>query len=149
MAAVTTYRVHARRWDRGWELHIEGVGVTQTRRLTNAEAMARDYIALDLDVPADSFEIEVIPQVGDGLDAEMRAARQATAEAKDAERRAAKASRHVAKKLKDIGLTGKEIAAILKLSPQRVSQLLTGSRNQISSAADNGMAACGDRPSRS
>lgn len=43
----TTYTVIAKRWDRGWELHINGVGVTQSRALNDAEAMVRDYIALD------------------------------------------------------------------------------------------------------
>lgn len=53
--------VKAVRWDHGWELHIEGFGVTQTRNLAGAEAMVRDYIAddvvnvaaVDVDISAD------------------------------------------------------------------------------------------------
>lgn len=133
---MTTYTVHARHWDRGWELHIQGVGVTQVRRLTEAEAMARDYIALDLDVPKDSFEVEIVPEMGEGLDAEMQAARAATAAAKIAEAEAARSSRNVAAKLKGKGLTGREIAAVLRVSPQRVSQLLSTSRRYRSNSAD-------------
>ncbi|GAB3443120.1 hypothetical protein GCM10027570_10920 [Streptomonospora sediminis] len=46
----TTYRVRALRWKGGWELHIDGVGATQTRRLTAAGDMARDYIARALGI---------------------------------------------------------------------------------------------------
>jgi hypothetical protein len=42
-----TYTVRARHWERGWELHVEGVGVTQSRTLARAEAMVRDYLRLD------------------------------------------------------------------------------------------------------
>jgi hypothetical protein len=63
-----TYTVRASRWDRGWELHIAGPnryeGTTQAGGLRSAEAMARDYIALDLDVPEDSFDVKVVPEVG-------------------------------------------------------------------------------------
>jgi hypothetical protein len=44
MAAMSTYGVRARRWAHGWELHVEGVGVTQSRNLDGAERMVRDYI---------------------------------------------------------------------------------------------------------
>ncbi|MDX6738188.1 hypothetical protein [Actinocorallia sp. A-T 12471] len=118
------YTVRALRWERGWELHIDGVGVTQVHRLTEAEAAARDYIALELDVPADAFSVLIVPSVGDGLDEEMRAAREATAAAQSAAAEAARSTRTVAYKLKREGLTGKEIATILHVSPQRVSQLL-------------------------
>jgi hypothetical protein len=50
MVEVTTYRVTAKRWARGWEL----------------------------DVPADSFNVEITPAVGDGLDAAAQVAREAT-----------------------------------------------------------------------
>jgi hypothetical protein len=44
MAAMTTYVVRAKRWAHGWELHIDGIGVTQSRTLDGAEQMVRDYI---------------------------------------------------------------------------------------------------------
>ena len=44
------YTVTAKRWEHGWELHIDGIGVTQSRLLSDAEAMVRDYLATD-DVP--------------------------------------------------------------------------------------------------
>jgi hypothetical protein len=54
---VTTYTVHAKRWARGWELHVDGVGVTQTHGLSAAEAMARSYIAMMREVDPDSFTV--------------------------------------------------------------------------------------------
>jgi hypothetical protein len=41
---MSTYTVRAKRWKHGWELHIDGVGVTQSRNLDGAEKMVRDYI---------------------------------------------------------------------------------------------------------
>lgn len=124
----TTYRVRAKRWTRGWELHIDGVGVTQSRSLADAEAMVRDYISLDLDVPADSFDIDVIPQIGGGLDEEVTKARRQIREAAKAQRQAADRSRQVVRRLKAEGLSGKDTAVVLGISPQRVSQLATDRR---------------------
>jgi hypothetical protein len=61
MAAMKTYKVRAKRWARGWELHIDGLGVTQSHSLRDAEGMARDYIALDTEVPPESFVVEIVP----------------------------------------------------------------------------------------
>jgi hypothetical protein len=41
---VSTYTVRARRWEHGWELHIDGVGVTQSRDLDGAEQTVRAYL---------------------------------------------------------------------------------------------------------
>jgi hypothetical protein len=60
---MTTYTVHARPWEHGWELHIDGVGVTQSEGLDDAEDTVRDYIALDLDVPPSSFDVKLETEV--------------------------------------------------------------------------------------
>jgi hypothetical protein len=41
---VTVYTARAVRWSGGWELHVEGVGVTQVRILSKATQQARDLI---------------------------------------------------------------------------------------------------------
>ena len=120
---MTTYEVTARRWKRGWELHIHSVGVTQSHGLKDAEVMARDYIATVLDVGPATFDVRVTPEVGAGMDAEIAQARRAVQEAEDAQKAAAAQSRKVVAKLIDAGLTGKDVATVLKISPQRVSQL--------------------------
>lgn len=82
MASVKTYTARAKRWEHGWELHIDGVGVTQSHSLLEAEMMVRDYIALDLEVPTDSFNVEIEPELGDDpFTPEERAAAEAFAEA--------------------------------------------------------------------
>jgi DNA-directed RNA polymerase specialized sigma subunit len=121
---VTTYNVTARRWKRGWELHIEGVGVTQARGLGEAESMVRDYVESLTGQDGSGSTIVITPEVGGGLDEEARAARDAVAAADMATREAAARSRRVARDLKAAGLSGRDIAAVLRISAQRVSQLL-------------------------
>jgi hypothetical protein len=125
---MKTYKVRAKRWARGWELHIDGVGVTQSHSLRDAEGMARDYIALDTDVLPESFVVEIVPEIGHGLDEKTLAARKAVADASHAQRAAAAQAREAARELRAAGLSGRDIAKVLNVSPQRVSQLLkTGS----------------------
>ncbi len=124
MAVVTTYSVTARHWKRGWELHIDGVGVTQSHSLADAEAMVRDYIESLTGADTSDAAIVITPEVGDGLDERARSAREAIAAADRATREAAAQSRKVARDLSRAGLSGRDIAAILKVSAQRVSQLL-------------------------
>jgi hypothetical protein len=119
-----TYNVRAKRWEHGWELHIDGVGVTQSRSLWDAEMMARDLIGRRLGVADDSFDVVITPEIGDGLDEQTRAARAAVTDADRAQRRAAAQSREAARQLQRAGLTGRDIAKVLNVSPQRVSQLL-------------------------
>jgi hypothetical protein len=121
---MTTYSVTARRWKRGWELHIDGIGVTQSRNLAEAESMVRDYAESLTGTDAHDAKVVITAVVGGGLDEEARAAREAVAAADKATREAAARSRKVARDLNEAGLSGRDIAAILKVSAQRVSQLL-------------------------
>ncbi len=75
------YNVRAKRWEHGWELHIDGVGVTQSRSLWDAEMMARDLISRREGIPADSFDVAITPEIGGGLDEQTRAAREAVTDA--------------------------------------------------------------------
>jgi hypothetical protein len=140
---MTTYRVTAKRWKRGWELHIVGEGVTQSRSLAEAEDMVRDYIAVMNGVPERSFNVEITPEVGGGLDEAVRAAREAVRSAEAARRSAALASRSIATRLRAAGLTGRDIAVVLGVSAQRVSQLLrdttpSGSDEALRSSQSSG-----------
>jgi DNA-directed RNA polymerase specialized sigma24 family protein len=124
MAAMSTYNVRAKRWKHGWELHIDGIGVTQSRNLDGAEEMVRDYIETLTDHDTADDAVVIRPEVGGGLDEAADAAREAIAEAEQALRAAAARSRQVARQLRQEGLSGRDIAAILHVSAQRVSQLL-------------------------
>lgn len=121
------YEVTAKRWAKGWELHITDVGVTQVRTLNDAEDMARDYIGSLLDIPdADipAIDVEITPELPAELAARVTAAKTAVRSAEENRKAAAVFQRDVARELKDAGLTQGETAVILGVSPQRVSQLL-------------------------
>jgi hypothetical protein len=130
MADVTAYTVHARRWEHGWELHIDTVGITQSHGLADAADMARSYIAMRRSVPIESVVVDIVPEIGDGLDSDVTEARDAVRQAEQAQRDAAARSRTVACKLRERGLSGRDISVVLRVSPQRVSQLLRAQDRQ-------------------
>lgn len=123
-----TYTARAVRWQHGWELHIDGYGVTQSHTLADAPAMARDYLAtrLDNDDISES-DIQIVPDLGTAINTRIAAVRTARAEADRARDVAAAESRQVVAALKGDGLSGREIALILGISQQRVSQLFNES----------------------
>lgn len=122
---MKTYLVRAVRWDKGWELHIPDVGVTQSHGLADAEEMAADYIRSLTGNEPGSFSVEIEIQIGDDLDELVELARRHVTAAAEAQKAAAAESREVARRLKDKGLTGRDIAAVLGVSPQRISQLIS------------------------
>jgi len=61
-AGRPAYTAIARRWEHGLELHVNGVGVTQSHGMDDAEAMARDYIALSTGADPGSFDVEIISE---------------------------------------------------------------------------------------
>ena len=122
---MTTYSVRAKRWERGWELHIDGVGVTQSHNLAEAESMSRSYISMTTGAPATAFSVDIVPEIGSGIHEAARDARKAARQAEEAQRGAAQQLRHVTAELKKRGLTGRDIARVLEVTPQRVSQLLS------------------------
>jgi predicted XRE-type DNA-binding protein len=133
MAAVNTYTAHARKWEGGWELHIDGVGVTQSRTLRDAERMVRSYVCMDTGADRDSFAVEILPDLA-GLETRVRQVRATTARAEAAQRKAATMTRAVVRDLKARGLSGNDIAAVLNVSPQRVSQLAKSEQSETRSA---------------
>lgn len=126
---MSTFNVTAKRWGSYWELHIAAadgthVGVTQSRTLGTAERMVRDYLALDLGGEPAGFDVTITPALDGNLAGEAAAAREAVRNAEQAQRDAAVSSRDIARRLKAAGLSGADIAAVLKVSAQRVSQLV-------------------------
>ena len=120
-----TYTVDAKRWEHGWELHVEGLGVTQSRSLHSAARMAREYISLIEGISDEStIDVEIRPQIENALSEEVIAARKAVHELGERQREVATLWRTAAKDLAESGLSGADIAVVLAVSPQRVSQLL-------------------------
>lgn len=118
-----TYEVHARRWEGGWELHISDEDATQSHTLSEAEAMVRDYLAVEHDADPGSFDVRIIPEI-DGLEAEAAKLREEIANLQRTQAEIAAQSRTLARRLRAMGLSGADTAVVLGVSPQRVSQLL-------------------------
>ena len=117
------YTVHARRWQHGWELHVDGVGVTQTRVLEHAKGQVCDLVETMIDSRPAEDDIEVTLDVGD-LGSRAQEVREMTAQAGDLQRRAATASRQVVADMRSVGLSVSDIATVLGVSRGRVSQLI-------------------------
>ena len=125
------YAVRAKRWKHGWELHIEGEGVTQVRTLATAEQQVRDYLESLHDRSFATAEIAIWYDMA-GLERDVDAAREATRAATEAQTRAAMRSRSVASTLRQRGLSVSDTAFVLGVSRGRVSQLTsTTKREQV------------------
>jgi DNA-directed RNA polymerase specialized sigma24 family protein len=115
----------AHRWEHGWELRLNGEAVTQVTTLDKAIGQIRHYLdTVTPEVDHSSWEITVTPDLGN-LGARVRAAREATAAAAQAQEDAARSSREVARELRAAGLSVTDAAAILGVSRGRVSQLVS------------------------
>jgi hypothetical protein len=125
-SSTTTYAVTAKRWKHGWELHIDGIGVTQSKTLATAEQMVRDYIETLTDQDVSGAEVIITPELG-ALGKKVRTVRAQVDAAEQAQRDAAKAKRQLADDLRAAGLSVSDTAAILGVSRGRVSQLSNAS----------------------
>lgn len=126
---MSEYTVTARRWEGGWELHIDGVGVTQCRTLDQADQEVRDYIETLTDKDASAATVTIIPELG-GLEREVSSARDQARAAAEAQVAAAERSRKVVRKLQDAGLSVSDMAAVLGVSRGRISQLTSASEGR-------------------
>ena len=130
--ARLSVEVAARRWEHGWELHVSDergpLVVLPTRRLSAAERTVRDFVVEHNGVSPRSVKVRITVTLDNGLDSgldeEIAAVRAAVDHAERAQREAAARSRALALRLREAGLTGADIAVVLRVSPQRVSQLM-------------------------
>lgn len=116
------YTARAVHWDRGWEVHIDDVGVTQSRTLSGAAPMACAYLASMLGGDSADYDVAVEPDL-DGLEDVVSAVRVASREAAERQQAAGAKSREVARELRRRGLSVSDIAELMGLSRGRVSQL--------------------------
>jgi len=119
------YTATAVREGRFWVVDVHGVGRTQGRTAAEAREMALDLIAVMADEDAQDVDLALEFTVGDIEATEVAEVRVAVADAALAQERAATRSRNLAARLRAAGLTGRDIAEILGVSPQRVSQLMS------------------------
>jgi DNA-directed RNA polymerase specialized sigma subunit len=125
---MNAYRVTATRDGDWWSLvahDVEGREVaSQSRRLDQADAAIREAIALVLDLDEDGFEVDVRPDLGrvevSDDTVETLELRRALAELGDRARRRTPAA---VAELRAAGLTVRDVAHLLGVTPSRVSQI--------------------------
>lgn len=123
------FKIEVTRDGRWWMIHIPEIdGLTQARRLSEAETMAREYIALDRSIPFNEIKVETAsvrmdePEFRELLDA-ARSIRNRRAHAQRLEHEALRDAQQFAHMLTTCGVPVRDIAELLDISPQRVSQL--------------------------
>ena len=128
---LKTYTAVCRPSGRWWLIDVPELDLfTEAFRLDRVEHMARDLIALWLEVPEDSFRVVVKPELGPELDAAVSRARKARQRADRAQREAAEANTTAVTALLALGLSMREAGQILGLSHQRVAQIAAAARKQ-------------------
>ena len=125
---MKTYDVTLTREGKWWMVSIPELdGLTQARTIKEAHDMARDYIAVSLDVPADSFGIHVhAEKIGtvEHVTQLLEDIKIARAQAEALERKATEDARRLARALADEELPLREIGAVMGVSHQRADQLI-------------------------
>lgn len=128
---VNTYTAIASPDGKYWHVRLPGLGnhperglPTQARNLDQVEPTARDLIALWLDVPASSFEVDVQVELPESVRHHLELAAKLRREAADAQACAAEKYRCAANELKAGGLTVRDIGRALGISYQRAHQLV-------------------------
>ena len=135
---MTTYTVKAARHGDWWALHAnvpDAAVWTQCRRLDQAEGVARDAIAMALDVPADSFDVEVESALEARLRPQVEAAVALSQLATQAQQAATLMNTSAARALRSDGLSVGDAGTLLSLSAQRISQLAPGADPGVGGAA--------------
>ena len=116
--------VTAKRWAKGWELHIDGHGVTQSRTLADAPQQVVDYLDSLHGLRVSTDDVAVSPELSKALLSEIRRARSNIRKAERELARAAAEQRRVATTLRtEAHLSVTDTAVLMEVSRGRVSQL--------------------------
>lgn len=131
---MRTFTARATRTSSGWWAvdvpELDGV-YTQARRLDQVEAMARDAIALVLDVEPDSFEVVTQTVLGGHLEQVIDELQRSRTEAEVAATIATLRAHLAVRLLHDQEqLPMRDIGKVLGVSHQRIHQLLTESASE-------------------
>lgn len=127
---MSTYTVTATRENNWWVLDVEGVGVTQCHRLTEARDQVLGLVeaVTDADVPAETrVDLHLAGDLDEAIREVARAAEAARAAAAE-QAHAAQLSRAAIRKLLDAGVPQSDLAVVLGVSKQRISQLVRPER---------------------
>lgn len=131
---MKTYHAELDRDGRFWHIRVPEVErSTQARSLNEAEAMARDLIALMEDIPPDSFDVEVKIVLPDDVRHELQQSMDLREQAAQAQAEAARLTRDAAQRLREMGFSLRDIGKALGVTFQRAKQLIdeAGRRTRV------------------
>ena len=122
---MTRYTSTAVRDGRLWRVQSDQFpgAISTVTNLKEAARVQREAIAWVSGAREDEVEVEVRVDLPDDLRELAESARHLVTAAAEAQREAAARSRQAVAELKQAGLTGADVAEVLGVSPQRVSQL--------------------------
>ncbi|HJR26875.1 MAG TPA: hypothetical protein VJ804_15460 [Acidimicrobiales bacterium] len=127
MRRPNLYQVRAERSGSWWALTVAEIPglFSQCRRFREAEGVAREAIALYLDVDPDPERIVpvVTAVLGDVLDKKVRERQALVQTVEELQLELGAASTEVVRDMADLGLTQRDAADVLGISFQRVGQL--------------------------
>lgn len=125
---MTSYTVTATRDGNWWSLiatDVDGREVaSQSRRLDQADAAIRDAIALVLDVDKSSFDVDVVPTLDqDEVSEETLELLDLRRQLAELGERSRRLTPRAVAELRGAGLTVRDVAGLLGVTPSRVSQI--------------------------
>jgi hypothetical protein len=120
------YKIEVNREGRWWIINVPEIDqITQARRVSEIEDMARSLIAISTDQPLSEIAVHIANICVDGADVLEPAAQVARLrhQAASVERLALAAAGTFASRLTKADIPVRDIAALIHVSPQRISQL--------------------------
>ncbi len=122
------YTVIAERDGDWWAISVRELNnvFSQARRLDRVEYMARDAISLMLEVPPDSFDIEVIQNLDSPTQEQLELVKDVREAVAIWKRRSSETTRETVRSLAASGYPQRDIGRLVGISHQRVAQLLAG-----------------------
>lgn len=124
---MTTYTVTAIRDGSWWSLVAADVGgrevASQSRRLDQANAAIREAIALVLDVEENGFDVEVVPALDQSVSEQTLELLELRRELSRLGERSRRLTPQAVAELRAAGLTVRDVAELLGVTPSRVSQI--------------------------
>lgn len=129
--ARTLHTAECRRQGSWWVAEVVGVPQirAQTKRLDQVKEAVKGQLASLLEVPLDSFDVEVRPFWDAEVTAALHRVQEATSAAADAAAVAAAARREAAALVVQKGFPMRDAAVALGNSPQRIHQLVQEQRD--------------------
>jgi predicted XRE-type DNA-binding protein len=122
--APQTVRVTAKRWQHGWELYgDDGEILTQATTLADAAGEVRDYLGTEHGGEPGDYQVCVTADLG-GVEDDVRETAERMAEVQKESIELAEHWRALAAQLRAAGLSVRDAATVMGVSPGRVSQLI-------------------------